>query len=342
MGGLLVVAKITTYDFIESNTRKTILLVALFILTLGVLVYLCILFMSFIQVHDYTQQMYHVSAFDIANQIAIYIIPIISLIAILWILISYYAGQFFILSTAGAIELTKLNAPEIVRIVENVALTAGLQTPKIYSINDNSLNAFATGRDPKHSYIVLTKGIINTLEQSELEGVIAHEISHIKNRDTRLMLIMVVGISFATVISEILLHTVFITRSSENSKNNTLIQLFLFILAISFYIYGYLLAPLIRLAVSRTREYQADATAALITRNPQGLINALQKISGHSIVKNLSDKQTMSPMCIANPLAKNRQNSFFAKISGLFSTHPPIELRIKALQKMNAIKYENL
>jgi heat shock protein HtpX len=327
--------KITTYDFIESNTRKTILLMVLFPLTLAALVYLSLLFVSFIKVSDKSMQAYNISTFAIANEIAIYVIPIISIFAILWILISYYAGQSFILSTTGAVELTKQNAPEVVRIVENIAIAAGLPMPKVYSINDEGLNAFATGRDPDHSYVILTKGIINHLEKSELEGVIAHEMAHIGNRDIRLMLIMVVCISFATVVAEILLHMAMATRRSENSKNNNAIQIFLFVLAIALYIYGYLLAPLIKLAVSRTREYQADASAALITRNPEGLIGALQKISGHSMVKNLSDKETMSPMCIATPLAKNKQNSFFAKVAGLFATHPPIEKRIKVLQTMD-------
>jgi heat shock protein HtpX len=336
-------AKITIYDFIESNTRKTALLMVLFPLTLAGLVYLSLLFISFIKVSDPSMSAYNLSIFAITNEIAIYIIPIISIIAILWILISYYSGQSFILSAAGAVELTKQNAPEVVTIVENIAIASGLPMPKVYSINDEGLNAFATGRDPKHSYVVLTKGIINHLEKPELEGVIAHEMAHIGNRDIRLMLIMIVCISFATVIAEILLRTALITRSSGNSKNNSnAIQILLFILAIVLYIYGYLVAPLIKLAVSRTREYQADATAALITRNPQGLIGALQKMSGHSMVKNLSDKQTMSPMCIANPLAKNKQFLFFAKVSGLLATHPPIEKRIKALKEMDLTRYENL
>jgi heat shock protein HtpX len=336
-------AKITTYDFIESNARKTALLMALFPLTLAGLVYLSLLFISFIKVSYTSMAAYNLSTFAVANEIAIYIIPIISILAISWILISYYSGQSFILSAAGAAELTKQNAPEVVRIVENTAIAAGLPMPKVYSINDEGLNAFATGRDPKHSYVVLTKGIINYLEKPELEGVIAHEMAHIGNRDICLTLIMVLCISFATVIAEILLRTALITRSSGNSKNNTnAIQILLFVLAIALYIYGYLAAPLIKLAVSRTREYQADATAALITRNPQGLIGALQKISGHSMVKNISDKQTMSPMCIANPLAKNKQFSFFAKVSGLLATHPPIEKRIKALQEIDLTKCENL
>jgi heat shock protein HtpX len=332
-------AKITTYDFIEYNTRKTIFLGLLFPISLITLIYLGILYISLLRLENMPKagfQVYNqVSVFGLANQTAMYVLPIVSVIAILWILVSYYLGQHFILATAKAVELTKQNAPEVLNIVEDIAITAGLPIPKVYSINDMGMNAFATGRDPKHSYIVLTKGIINRLERSELEGVIAHEMAHIGNRDIKLMLIMVVCISFATIIAEILLR-ISLTARANNSKNSAgTIQMFLLILAISLYVYGYLVAPLIKFAVSRTREFQADATAALITRNPQGLISALEKIAGNSVVNNLSDKQTMSPMCIANPLTKNKQNTFFSKVSGLFATHPPIEERIKALKIMD-------
>ena len=332
-------AKITTYDFIESNTRKTVRLMVLFPISLAAIVYLGILFVSLIQSVDISDSVAQLSILTMANQTAIYVLPVVTAIAILWILISYYAGQSFILSIAGAIELTKQNAPEVVNIVENIAITAGLPMPKVYSVNDEGLNAFATGRDPEHSCVVLTKGIINKLEVPELEGVIAHEMAHIGNRDIRLMLVMIVCISFVTVVAEILLRFA-LTARTNNSKNNKAggLQALLFVLAVSLYMYGYLVAPLIKLAVSRTREFQADATAALITRNPQGLISALKKISGNSMVKKLSDKQTMSPMCIANPLTAKKQKSFFTKVSGLFATHPPIEDRIKALQAMDGYR----
>jgi heat shock protein HtpX len=334
--------KITTYDFIESNTRKTIYLLILFASSLIVIVYLGILFVSLLQVENMPEGTYHiynqVSVFNFANHTAMYVLPIVSVIVILWILLSYYSGQHFILAAAKAVELNKQNASEVLKIVEDIAITSGLPTPKVYSINDIGMNAFATGRNPKHSYIVLTKGIINGLEKSELEGVIAHEMAHIGNKDIKIMLIMVVCISFATVIAEILLRVSFVAKTNSSKNNNAVVQMFLLIIAISLYVYGYLVAPLIKLAVSRTREFQADATAALITRNPQGLICALEKISGHSVVKSLSDKQAMSPMCIASPLVKNKQNTFFSKISGLFFTHPPIEERIKALKVMDSYR----
>lgn len=326
-------ANITTYDFIDSNKRKTVLLMVLFPVSLVVLVYLAILLFSAMG----TSPGQNVSALNTANRLAIQVLPVISAIAIIWVLISYFFGQKFVLSSAGAIEVTKESAPEIIRIVENIAITAGLPTPKVYVINDESLNAFATGRDPEHSYIALTKGIINKLEKPELEGVIAHEMAHIGNRDIRLMLIMVVCISFATIAAEILLRLA-MTKGRGSGKNKGGGQLLFLALALSLYLYGYLVAPLIKLAVSRTREFQADATAALLTRNPEGLVNALRKISGNSVVEKLKDRETMAAMCIATPLSADKQNSFFSKISGLFATHPPIEERIKALMTMDGYR----
>lgn len=328
-------ANITTYDFIDSNKRKTALLMVLFPVTLVILFYLAILLFSFLTTSNTGQEYYQSSPLMVANELAIVVLPIVSIIAIIWIVISYFFGQKIVLNMAGAYEITKETAPEIMRMVENIAITAGLPMPRVYIINDNAMNAFATGRDPKHSYIALTKGIITRLEKSELECVIAHEMAHIGNRDIRLMLIMVVCISFSTIIAEILLRIGLVR--GRNSKDNGGQILFL-ILALAFYIYGYLVAPLIKLAVSRTREFQADATAALITRNPQGLINALKKISGNSEVERLNDKETIAAMCIETPLSPDKKNSFFSKISGLFSTHPSIETRIKALMTMDGYR----
>ncbi|MCL2626310.1 MAG: M48 family metallopeptidase [Cystobacterineae bacterium] len=328
-------SKITTYDFIDSNKWKTLGLIILFPLSLIGLVYLAILLLSLWGgggPEDVPSM--EVSSLDFANQLAIQILPILSVVAIAWILISYFFGQKFILSTAGAVEMTQRSAPEIIRLVENIAITAGLPMPKVYLIDDDSLNAFATGRDPQHSYIALTKGLIQKLEKSELEGVIAHEMAHIGNRDIRLMLLMVVCIGFATVIAEILLR-IGLGKGKSSNKKGDYGQLLFIALALAFYIYGYLVAPLIRLATSRTREFQADATAALLTRNPEGLANALRKISKNSVVWSLSNQKTMAAMCIESPLPLNKRQSFFLKLSGLFATHPPVEDRIKALMAMD-------
>jgi len=321
---------ITTRDFIASNSRKTVWLMISFIISLTLMVYFVILLINLIggKYLHYNEA----SIITLAGQTAVYVLPKTFLIAVVWVLISYFAGQNFIISSVGARELTEKNAPEITCIVKNVAVKAGLPMPKIYSINEEALNAFATGRDPKHSCIVLTKGLINKLEKSELEGVVAHEMAHIGNRDTRLMLIMIVCISFAIITAELLLRYALAAKTSD-SKNKNIFATVMSAFAIVLYIYGYLVAPLIKLAVSRTREFQADATAASIT-SPQGLINALKKISNNSAINNLSEP--ISSICIANPLSKNKRKTFFSKISGLLATHPPIEERIKTLEIMGS------
>ena len=335
----------TTYDFIAQNKRRTWLLVLLFPITFALLGYLFLLGYSYFEKemsYPSDQQGYYevdedgyaseLTLFERANAIAIVALPIMWCIAMLWMFISYYAGDKMLLSGAGAIPLSKSQQPEIYRLVENLCISVGLPLPRIYVIQDDSLNAFATGRDPEHASVALTTGIISRLERAELEGVIAHELSHIRNRDIRLMLIAVAGISFFTFLAELCFRAALRSGRSSRGKGNG--RLLLFLLGIVFAIYGYLIAPLIRLAISRTREYQADATGALMTRNPEGLARALEKISADPRVEVLDSHASMAAMCIANPLSKM---GLFAEIAGLFSTHPPTEKRIAKLRAMNRI-----
>jgi len=236
------------------------------------------------------------------------------------------------MSGVGAVPVTPQDQPEIYRLVENLCITRGLPLPRIYILDDDSLNAFATGRDPQHASVALTKGIVKKLERVELEGVVAHELAHIENRDIRLMLLIVAGISFFTLMGEWCLRQALYSGRRRSSKGGNS-ALFWLVLGIFCMVYGYLIAPVIRLAVSRQREYQADATAALTTRNPRALARALQKISGDPRVETLDKRESMAAMCIANPLA---QAGLFSWLSGLFATHPPIEKRIEALLDMDA------
>lgn len=330
---------ITTYDFIDDNRRKTIFLVCLFPISLIAMLYFSFFIIAVISSH-YTYP--NLAPFVIFKDIHYSYYPlviIIFLFSIVWTIISFYSGQNFIMSFANARPADSVRDKEIIRLVENVAITAGLPMPQVHIMYDNSLNAFATGRDPQNAHIVLTTGIIDKLEKSELEGVIAHEMAHINNRDTRLMMIIILLIGFFTFAGSFILRIGIgfgngNGRSSKNSGGKG--ALILFVIGIVLYIYGIIVAPLIRLAVSRRREYQADAKAALITRNPQGLISALKKISGHSAIRNFKGKEIMSPMCIGNPLTN--EPSLFAFLSNITSTHPPIEKRIAALEVMDGIK----
>ena len=331
----------TIYDHIAQNKRRTWLLVLLFPLTFAALGYVFLLGWAHFDGAEYRynpqagtyQQVYDSSDSPVwvhANEKAVQILPWLWAAAMLWIIISYYCGSSLLLSSVRGIEIHREDQPEIYRLVENLCISQGLPVPRIFIINDDSLNAFATGRDPEHAAIALTKGIVLKLERVELEGVIAHELSHIQNRDIRLMLITVVGISFFTFLSEICFRMgIHSGHGSSRNKGNG--ALLFFVLGVFFAIYGYLIAPLIRLAVSRTREFQADASAALMTRHPAALASALQKISADPRVEVLDEHASMSAMCIANPLGKS---SLFAAISGLFSTHPPVEARIAALRDM--------
>lgn len=333
----------TIYDHISQNKRRTVLLVLLFPITFAALGYLFLLGYGHLQApssyrydrqQDAYYQMYDEAAsspVERANQLASQVLPFMWLAAMVWIFVAYFCGDIFLIRASHGIEIHREDQPEIYNLVENLCISQGLPTPHIYIINDDSLNAFATGRDPEHASIALTKGIVLKLDRVELEGVIAHELAHIQNRDIRLMLITVVGISFFTFLAEVCFRAG-LHASHGSGKNKGNAGLLFFILGLFFAIYGYLIAPLIRLAVSRTREFQADATAALMTRHPAALANALRKISQDPRVEVLDEHASMAAMCIENPLGKQ---GLFSFISGLYSTHPPTEQRIAALMEMD-------
>ena len=321
----------TIYEHIDENKRRTVLLVLLFPLVFALLAAVTLGLLVWLSgggedpaVVLYGQALTPAQASLV--QTALFVIPGCWLLAMGWICFSYFSGDKWMLSSAEAVPVTRHDQPEIYRLVENLCITRGLPLPRIYIMDDESLNAFATGRDPEHASIALTKGIVKRLERTELEGVIAHELAHVENRDIRLMLITVAGISFFTLAGQWLLRV----GGRRSGRNNGVALLA--VLGLVCIIYGYFLAPLIRLAVSRQREYQADATAALTTRNPRALASALQKISGDSRVEALDSQESMAAMCIVNPLGKM---GLFSTLSGLLATHPPIQKRIQALLDMD-------
>ncbi len=271
----------------------------------------------------------HMSTYDLIN-----IFPIVGGIAFIWMLISYYAGSKMMLNSAGAKPITRRENAILYRLVDNLSITAGLpKTPSVYIIKDSSMNAFATGRTPEKSSIAVTSGLLEKLTKPELEAVLAHEMAHIIHRDVRLMMLVITGIGFFTFMSGILFRSLrhIRTASSRNKKGNA--TAIIFLLAFSMAVFGYLIAPIIRFAISRKREFQADAGSVHLTRNPQAMINALKKISTDARVEILDKKQMMASVCIANPLSKKR--SFFSRLAGLYATHPPIQKRIKELKNMD-------
>ncbi|KKP70227.1 MAG: Protease HtpX-like protein [candidate division CPR3 bacterium GW2011_GWF2_35_18] len=243
---------------------------------------------------------------------------------------SYYFSDRIVLALSKAHEIQKEDNFQLFTTVENLCIGAGLPLPRIYIIDDTAPNAFATGRDPKHAVICVTTGLLQKLEKLELEGVIAHELSHIKNYDIRLMSIVVILVGLVALMSDWFLRFSFWGggRRRRNSDEGGQLGAIFAIAAIVLALLSPLIAQLIKFAISRSREYLADASAALITRYPQGLASALEKISRDTEPLEASNKAT-AHLYIVNPL-KNLKGP----MNNLFSTHPPIEERIKKLREM--------
>ena len=238
---------------------------------------------------------------------------------------SYWNSDKIILSLSRAHRLKRENNLELFRLVENLAITAGLPTPRIYMIDSSSPNAFATGRNPQKAVICVTKGLVSKLNKNELQGVLAHEMSHIGNRDILLISVVITLVGIITLLSDWFLRISYFRDDSQDSGDLGLIVL---VAAIIIAILAPFIATLIRLAISRQREYLADANAILLTRYPEGLISALQKISQDSTPL-ATATNTTSSLFIIDPLRKKRKH-WFAK---LWMTHPPVEDRIARLRK---------
>ncbi|HEX7586151.1 MAG TPA: M48 family metallopeptidase [Patescibacteria group bacterium] len=240
---------------------------------------------------------------------------------------SYWWSDKIVLAMSSAKPVTHESGREIYHLVENLCITAGLPVPRIYIIEDTAPNAFATGRDPEHAVICFTTGIIQKLEKTELEGVIAHELSHIGNKDILLSTVIVVMVGFVTLLADWFRHWAFWSgRRRNNNEGGGQLQILLMVLAIVLSILAPIAAVLMQLAISRKREFLADADGALLTRYPEGLARALEKISADTEPLEAANRAT-AHLYIVNPFKGK-------KLSSLFQTHPPLEERIKALRGM--------
>ena len=259
---------------------------------------------------------------------AIGLMGILGIIAIVYAFISYYSAGKITLAITGATEIKKKDDPELYRTVDNLSIAAGVPTPKIYLIDDTALNAFATGRGPKSASVAITKGLRDQLEKVELEGVMAHELSHVKNYDIRLQSVTVALIGLIALISDIFLRSLYYGGRSRrsSSKASGVFVLIGIILAIL----SPIIAKLMHLAISRQREYLADASGALITRYPEGLARALEKIKADKEPLEAANKAT-AHMYIENPLRNEKGMKWMNK---LFATHPDVNDRIKRLRGM--------
>ncbi|HEY4161076.1 MAG TPA: M48 family metalloprotease [Candidatus Saccharimonadales bacterium] len=286
------------YSAIAANKRKTVFILA------GFVVFAAALSWLLGKIYNSQELMYVVLVFGLC-----------------YASISYFTGSRLSLAVNGAREIEKRDNPRLYRIVENLAITDGLPTPRVFIINDPAPNAFATGRDPNHSAVCVTSGLLEIMDDNELTGVLAHELGHIKNYDIRVSMIAFALSAVIAVLADAILRLTWFSDRDEENNN----QLF-FILGIIAAILAPLIATMIQLAVSRKREYLADATGALTTRYPEGLESALAKIEQTGSVLRRQNTAT-AHFFFANPLKGH-------SLSNLFSTHPPIEERIKRLKEM--------
>jgi heat shock protein HtpX len=245
-------------------------------------------------------------------------------------LATYYGGDRMVLAASRAKEVTHEDAPVLFNVVEEMAIAGGLPMPKVYIIEDSAPNAFATGRDPEHASVTVTSGLLNKLNRDELQGVIAHEMSHVGNYDIRYAMLVGILVGMTVLISDFFLRGLWFGggRGGRREGGGGNIQLIMLIIAIVLAILAPLFARLLQLSISRQREYLADATAVQLTRNPKGLADALQKISGDREVLEVANRAT-AHLYIVNPIKRFEKRS-----KGLFSTHPPMEERIKVLRAM--------
>ncbi len=251
------------------------------------------------------------------------ILPIAVILSIVMNVGSYWFSDKLVLSMSGAKLADEREYRDLHNIVENLAITAGLPKPKVYIMNEAAPNAFATGRNAKHAVVAVTTGLLAILDRAELEGVLAHELSHIGNRDMLVSTIAVVLVGFVTLLSDFFLRASAFGGNNRDNKAGG----FLIIAGIVLALLSPVIASLMQLAISRKREFLADASGALLTRYPQGLASALQKIASYSQPMRRANHAT-AHLFIANPFGGGKVTGF---LTNLFSTHPPVEARVKAL-----------
>ena len=239
---------------------------------------------------------------------------------------SYWRSDKLVLRMTNAVPADPTQHRELINIVENLSITAGLPMPKVYVVNDPAPNAFATGRNPEHAVVAATTGLLTMLDKTEIEGVMAHELAHVGNRDMLVMTVAVVLAGFIAILADFLMRSMFFGGGRDRHPA-------FLIVGIAGIILAPLAAQLMQMAVSRRREYLADATGALLTRYPEGLASALEKINGAKIPMQKASHAT-AHMFIADPFAGEKQG-FMQKIGGMFQTHPPAGERIERLRGMN-------
>ena len=309
----------TFYQQIGSNRRRSLFLVFVIMALLGVFGF--------------------VIGFAIGGtwQAGLVAIVIAVVIALLMTSVSYFAGDSIVLAASGAREVSEQNAPQLMNVVRELSLAANLPVPRIHVINDTAPNAFATGRDPKHASIAVTTGLLEKLDREELQGVIGHELAHVRNLDIRFALLVAVLVGSIALLADFFLRFTFWggmsgRGSSRDSKGGGGgLVLVMVVVGLILSVIAPIIARFVQVAVSRQREYLADASSVELTRNPYGLERALAKIGSDREVLEVANRATQH-LYIVNPIKK-----FEARASGLMSTHPPIVDRINRLRTLTGL-----
>ncbi len=298
----------TIYTHISNNKRDTTIIVAVFIAVVAFIGYFLDLFYG---------------------DGGLFFTGIAFLFAGISSFFSYYNSDKIVLALSGAKEVDPVQGKDLHNLVENMAIASGLPKPRVYYIEDTSMNAFATGRDPEHGVICFTTGILQRLEKRELEGVIAHEMSHIGNYDIRLMSIVSVLVGSVTLLSDFFTRGMFYGRGRKRDSSGG--HPLIFIVGLVLVLLSPIIAQLMKLALGRRREFLADSTAAMITRYPAGLASALRKLGSDTEVLEVANGAT-AHLFIVSPLMVTTRNKGF--MANLFMTHPPLEERISRLESM--------
>lgn len=304
----------TAYNQVDSNKTRTWVIMVLFTLFVTIVVFIL------------------TSALGYKGPEAIGFTSIFLVIAIVMNFTSFYFSDSIILAISQAQKLERKDNVDLFRLVENLCIASGLPQPRIYVIDDSAPNAFATGRDPKHSAICFTTGILEKLNKTELEGVVAHELSHVKNYDIRLMAVVTILVGLVALIADVFFRSMWLGGGRRNNEDRNGAGSILIIVAIVLAILSPIIAQLIQLAISRKRESLADASGAVLTRNPDALADALVKISADKEPLEVANKGT-AHLYIANPFKQDHKGGI-TWFANLFNTHPPVEERIAALRAM--------
>jgi heat shock protein HtpX len=298
------------------NNSNSIILLILFPLVLFAMVWLFI-FLVGLQQKGFTVEN--------ANYTFLGVLPWVAVAVLIWFLIAYFSHSSMILAATGSKPLERTENKRVYNLVENLCMVAGMPMPRINIIEDDSLNAFASGINKKTYSVSLSRGIIDKLNDEELEGVIAHELTHIRNRDVRLLIVSIIFVGIFAFLSQMLFRTMLYGGGRSRGKDNKGVAM---LIALLLAVIGYLITILCRFALSRKREYMADAGAAELTKNPLALASALRKVSQDSRIEAVTRKD-VAQMFIENPQEEQKSNAF----ATLFATHPPIEKRISLLEQ---------